>query len=33
MSWPVENVVMAHGEPVRENGGAFLRRAFGWLDV
>jgi len=31
LSWPVENVVMAHGEPVRGNGNAFLRRAFGWL--
>lgn len=31
LSWPIENVVMAHGEPVRGDGVAFLRRAFGWL--
>lgn len=26
-----EQVVMAHGEVVRENGAAYLRRAFSWL--
>ncbi|WP_217576947.1 DUF4336 domain-containing protein [Mesorhizobium sp. GbtcB19] len=31
LAWPVENVVMSHGEPVRGDGVTFLRRAFGWL--
>lgn len=31
LAWPAKKVVMAHGEPVRSDGGAFLRRAFGWL--
>lgn len=29
--WPAERVIMAHGTPVREEGAAFLRRAFNWL--
>jgi len=31
LEWPAERVLMAHGEPVRENGRAFLARAFAWL--
>ncbi|MBZ0128960.1 MAG: DUF4336 domain-containing protein [Rhodobacteraceae bacterium] len=33
LAWPMEQVVMAHGIPVRENAGAVLRRAFAWLRV
>jgi hypothetical protein len=29
--WPVDKVLMAHGTPVKSDGAAFLRRAFGWL--
>lgn len=29
--WPVENVVMAHGQPVRLDARCFLSRAFRWL--
>lgn len=29
--WGVRHVVMAHGTPQRDDGAAFLRRAFGWL--
>lgn len=31
LNWPVEKVLMAHGEPVTRDGAAFLRRAFDWL--
>lgn len=31
LSWPVENVVMAHGAPVEGGGSALLGRAFRWL--
>ncbi len=31
LEWPSTKVVMAHGEPVRENGRAFIQRAFRWL--
>ncbi|QND63114.1 DUF4336 domain-containing protein [Mesorhizobium loti] len=31
LAWPAEQVLMAHGEPVTENGQAFIRRAFRWL--
>lgn len=31
LAWPAEKVLMAHGEPVTENGQAFIRRAFRWL--
>jgi hypothetical protein len=31
LAWPSDKVLMAHGTPVTENSGAFLRRAFGWL--
>jgi len=29
--WPVEKVLMAHGEPVTTGGAAFITRAFAWL--
>lgn len=32
LAWPAEKIVMAHGTPVRENGAAYLRRAFRWLE-
>ncbi len=31
LDWPIENVVMAHGDMVRTDGAAFVRKAFGWL--
>lgn len=31
LAWPAENVLMAHGTPVTQDGRAFLRRAFRWL--
>ena len=31
LAWPVEAVVIAHGEPIRKDGGAALREAFRWL--
>lgn len=31
LAWPAGQVVMAHAEPVRENGRAFIERAFTWL--
>jgi hypothetical protein len=31
LSWPAEKVLMAHGTPVSQDGGAFLARAFRWL--
>lgn len=31
LSWPIERVLMAHGDPVNVDGEAFVRRAFGWL--
>jgi Domain of unknown function (DUF4336) len=31
LSWPVEKVLMAHAEPVREDGHVFIARAFEWL--
>lgn len=31
LDWPVERVIVAHGAPVARDGGAVLRRAFGWL--
>lgn len=33
IAWPVQKVVMAHGDPVRADGAAYLRRAFAWLKV
>jgi Domain of unknown function (DUF4336) len=31
LAWPIERVVMAHGNPVNANGAAFVRRSFKWL--
>ncbi len=31
LAWPIERVLIAHGEPASANGAAFVRRAFGWL--
>jgi hypothetical protein len=31
LAWPVERVLIAHGELVSTNGAAFVRQAFGWL--
>lgn len=31
LAWPVTTVLFAHGEPVRDNAHAFLKRAFAWL--
>lgn len=30
--WPARQVLMAHGDPVRADGAAFIRRAFHWLE-
>ncbi len=30
--WPVERLVMAHGQPVATGGARVLRQAFGWLE-
>lgn len=31
LAWPIERVLIAHGEPAGENGAAFARRSFVWL--
>ncbi|HEU0217809.1 MAG TPA: DUF4336 domain-containing protein [Stellaceae bacterium] len=31
LAWPIERVLIAHGEPATSDGGAFVRRAFAWL--
>lgn len=31
LAWPIERVLIAHGDPVTTDGAAFVRRAFGWL--
>lgn len=31
LNWPIERVVIAHGELPTENGAAFVRDAFSWL--
>lgn len=31
MEWPIENLIMAHGDPVRKNGRETIMRAFSWL--
>ncbi|NLS15569.1 DUF4336 domain-containing protein [Rhizobium sp. P40RR-XXII] len=31
LDWPSEKVLMAHGDPITENGQAFMARAFRWL--
>lgn len=32
LAWPTEKVIIAHGPPITDEGQAFLRRAFRWLD-
>ncbi len=31
LAWPIERVLMAHGDPVTTDSRAFVRRAFAWL--
>lgn len=31
LAWPIERVLIAHGDPVSAEGAAFVRRAFRWL--
>jgi len=31
LAWPIERVLIAHGEPAIANDAAFVRRAFAWL--
>lgn len=31
LAWPIERVVIAHGDPAPEDGAAFVRHAFRWL--
>jgi hypothetical protein len=31
LAWPIERVVIAHGDPVTAGGHGFVRRAFDWL--
>jgi len=31
LTWPIERVLVAHGEPILLDGKTFLRRAFKWL--
>lgn len=31
LAWPAQKVLIAHGEPICEDGKAFIRRAFRWL--
>lgn len=31
LTWPARKVLMTHADPVRENGRAFIGRAFDWL--
>ncbi|MGO4870585.1 MAG: DUF4336 domain-containing protein [Roseiarcus sp.] len=31
LAWPIERVLIAHGEPARVDGAAFVRGAFAWL--
>nr|WP_305097790.1 hypothetical protein [Croceibacterium sp. D39] len=33
LQWPIERVVMAHGEPVMRDGHAFIADRFRWLKV
>lgn len=30
-AWPAERVLMAHGDPIRENGRTRIEKAFAWL--
>jgi hypothetical protein len=32
LAWPVEKVLMAHGDPIIEDGRAFIGHAFRWLN-
>lgn len=31
LAWPIERVLIAHGEPATADGAAFVRRSFAWL--
>jgi hypothetical protein len=31
LAWPADRVVMAHADPVHEEGQAFIARTFRWL--
>jgi hypothetical protein len=31
LAWPADKVVMAHADPVQQDGRAFIARAFHWL--
>jgi hypothetical protein len=31
LAWPIDKVVVAHGDPATTDGARFVRRAFGWL--
>ena len=31
LAWPIERVLIAHGDPADRDGAAFVRGAFGWL--
>ncbi len=31
LAWPIERVVIAHGDLIRSDGAAFVRKSFGWL--
>jgi hypothetical protein len=31
LAWPIERVLMAHGDPIVTDGSAVVRSAFGWL--
>lgn len=31
LAWPIERVLIAHGEPATSDGRVFVRRAFAWL--
>jgi Domain of unknown function (DUF4336) len=31
LAWPIERVLIAHGEPATVNGAGFVRRGFAWL--
>ena len=31
LDWPAEKVLMAHADPIRENGRGFIEQSFRWL--
>jgi hypothetical protein len=31
LAWPIERVLMAHGQPITRDGAVFVHRSFGWL--